>query len=40
MLRMVQEGAIPATSEAIIYELLETAEHEKFREILGIVKEG
>jgi len=40
VLRMVQEGAIPATSESIIYELLETAEHEKFREVLGIVKEG
>jgi len=40
VLRMVREGVIPATSEAIIYELLETAEHEKFREILGVVKEG
>ena len=38
ILRMLQENVIPATSESIIYELVETAEHEKFKEILEIVK--
>ena len=38
ILRMLQENVIPATSESIIYELVETAEHEKFKEVLEIVK--
>lgn len=38
--RMIQEGAKPSTSEAIIYEIMKSAAHEKFREILKIVKEG
>lgn len=36
--RMLGAGAIPATWEALVYEVLESAEHEKFREILEIVK--
>ena len=36
--RMIQEGIAPMTAEAVIYEMLETAKHEKFREILEIVK--
>ncbi|MCD6312187.1 MAG: hydrolase [Thaumarchaeota archaeon] len=36
--RMTQRGVIPTTAETVIYELLETAEHEKFKEILEIVK--
>ncbi|HHO57354.1 MAG TPA: hydrolase [Thermoplasmatales archaeon] len=38
--RMIQEGVKPSTSEAIIYEIMKSASHEKFREILKIVKEG
>ncbi len=36
--RMIQEGIAPMTAEAVIYEMLETAEHEKFKKILEIVK--
>ncbi len=36
--RMTQKGVIPTTAETVIYELLETAEHERFKEILEIVK--
>lgn len=37
--RMVSEGAIPTTAESLIYEIMETAEHKRFKEILEIVKE-
>ncbi len=36
--RMVQEGVKLTTAEAVIYDLLRDAEHEKFREVLEIVK--
>jgi nicotinamidase-related amidase len=36
--RMISAGAIPTTWESLVYEMLGSAEHEKFREILGIVK--
>lgn len=36
--RMVNAGATPTTWETLIYEVLGTAEHEKFREILELVK--
>ncbi|MCD6313060.1 MAG: hydrolase [Thaumarchaeota archaeon] len=36
--RMIQRGIVPTTAETVIYELLGTAEHEKFREVLEIVK--
>lgn len=36
--RMISAGAIPATWESLVYEVLGSAEHEKFREILEIVK--
>jgi nicotinamidase-related amidase len=36
--RMISAGAIPSTGESLIYEMLGSAEHEKFREILEIVK--
>ncbi len=38
--RLIAEGVKPATAESLIYEIMETAEHEKFKEILQIVKEG
>ncbi|HIP25123.1 MAG TPA: hydrolase [Archaeoglobus profundus] len=37
--RMIKEGVIPATVESIIFEMLQTAEAEEFKEILNIVKE-
>ncbi|HIP63081.1 MAG TPA: isochorismatase family protein, partial [Archaeoglobus profundus] len=37
--RMIKEGVIPATAESIIFEMLQTAEAEEFKEILKIVKE-
>ncbi|MEM1976439.1 MAG: hydrolase [Nitrososphaerota archaeon] len=36
--RMIAAGVIPSTWESLVYEVLESAEHEKFREILEIVK--
>jgi nicotinamidase-related amidase len=36
--RMINAGATPTTWETLIYEVLGTAEHEKFREILKLVK--
>lgn len=36
--RMINAGAIPTTWESLIYEVLGSAEHEKFRDILEIVK--
>lgn len=36
--RMIQRGVVPTTAETVIYEFLETAEHEKFKEVLEIVK--
>jgi len=36
--RMISAGAIPTTWESLVYEMLGSAEHEKFREILEIVK--
>ncbi len=36
--RMIQEGIKISTSESIIYEILRDAKHEKFKEILNIVK--
>jgi len=38
--RMIKEGVIPTTAEALIFEILQTAEAEEFKEILKIVKEG
>ena len=38
--RMVKEGVIPTTAETLIFEILQTAEAEEFKEILKIVKEG
>ena len=38
IMRMQSEGIKLTTSESIIYELMETAEHPAFREILEIVK--
>ncbi len=38
--RMIKEGVIPATAESLIFEILQTAEAEEFKEILKIVKEG
>jgi len=37
--RMVSEGVKPVTSETMIYEIMRTAKHEKFKEILQIIKE-
>ncbi len=37
--RMMQEGVKVTTAESLIYELMESAEYEKFRNILEIVKE-
>lgn len=36
--RMIHAGAIPTTWETMVYEILETAEHRKFRDILELVK--
>lgn len=36
--RMIRAGVIPATWESLVYEVLRSAEHEKFHEILEIVK--
>lgn len=36
--RMIQRGVIPTTAETVIYELLETAKHERFKEVLEVVK--
>jgi len=36
--RMIQRGVIPTTHETEIYELLQTAQHPKFKQILEIVK--
>ena len=36
--RMIQEGVKAATAESIIYEIMKSSTHEKFKEILGIVK--
>jgi len=36
--RMCLMGVIPTTSETAIYELLKTADHERFKEVLEIVK--
>ncbi len=36
--RLIMEGAKPATAEMIIYEILKSAKHEKFKKILEIVK--
>ncbi len=38
--RMIQEGAKASTAESIIYEIMKSSSHEKFKEILKIVKEG
>ena len=37
-MRMMQEGVKLCTAESLIYEIMVTAEHEKFKEILEIVK--
>ncbi len=39
IMRMIQEGIKVCTAESFIYEILKSAEHEKFKEILEIVKE-
>jgi len=36
--RMGFEGIMPATTEMILFELLQTARHEKFREISAVIK--
>ncbi|RUM33306.1 MAG: hydrolase [Archaeoglobus sp.] len=36
--RMIQEGIKVTTAEAVMYELIRDAEHEKFRDILELVK--
>ncbi len=38
IMRMMQEGVKPCTAESLIYEIMKSAEHEKFKEILEIVK--
>jgi len=35
---MRQDGIVIASTEALLFELLETAEHQKFKEIQGLVK--
>jgi nicotinamidase-related amidase len=35
---MRQDGIVIASTEAVLFELLETAEHPKFKEIQGLVK--
>jgi len=35
---MVQEGVKLTTAEAVIYDLLRDAKHEKFKDVLEIVK--
>jgi nicotinamidase-related amidase len=35
---MRQDGIVIASTEAVLFELLETAEHPKFREIQGLIK--
>jgi nicotinamidase-related amidase len=37
--RMIVEGAIPTTTEMVMYELLKSAEAEEFKDILKLVKE-
>lgn len=37
--RMIMEGVIPTTAETIIYEFMRTAEFDRFKDILGIIKE-
>jgi len=39
VMRMIQEGVKVCTSESVIYEFMETSEHEKFKDVLEIVKE-
>jgi nicotinamidase-related amidase len=39
MERIRDAGAVPAHTEAVAYEWLQTAEHPKFREALALVKE-
>lgn len=36
--RMIQAGAVPATAESLLYELMGTAEHPDFKTISGLVK--
>ncbi len=36
--RMIQEGVKVTTAEAVIYDILKDAKHEKFKEILEIIK--
>ena len=38
--RLIQAGAIPTTAEALLYELMVTAEHPAFKKISGLVKQG
>ena len=40
VMRLISEGVRVTSAESMIYELLETAEHPKFRDILKIVKEN
>jgi nicotinamidase-related amidase len=35
---MRQDGIVIASTEAVLFELLETAEHPKFKEVQGLVK--
>ena len=35
---MRQDGIVIASTEAVLFELLETAEHSKFKEVQGLVK--
>ena len=37
--RMIMKDITPTTSETVIYEILKTAQHKKFKQILEIVKE-
>ena len=38
-IQKMMKDVTPATSEIVIYEILKTAQHEKFKQILEIVKE-
>ncbi len=38
VMRMMQEGVKLTTAETVIYEIMESADHERFKEILEIVK--
>lgn len=38
--RLIQAGAVPTTAEALLYELMVTAEHPAFKKISGLVKQS